>query len=72
MTFSYPSRKEEVILRDFSLKIDGGTMTALVGPSGCGKSTLLQLVRFPCHLAVLFAQCWQYSQWLTIASCHRD
>ena len=44
VTFAYPSRPNDVILRDFSLAITGGTSTALVGDSGSGKSTLLQLI----------------------------
>ena len=44
VTFAYPSRPDDVILRDFSLTIVGGRLTALVGDSGSGKSTLLQLI----------------------------
>jgi len=43
VTFAYPSRKTEPVLRNFSLAIRGGTTVALVGESGCGKSTLMQL-----------------------------
>ncbi|MGV2829370.1 peptidase domain-containing ABC transporter [Myxosarcina sp. GI1(2024)] len=32
------------LLRDFSLTIPGGTVTALIGKSGCGKSTLAKLI----------------------------
>ncbi len=32
------------LLRDFSLSLGAGRLTALVGPSGCGKSTLLRLI----------------------------
>jgi ATP-binding cassette subfamily C protein len=32
------------VLRDFSLKIPAGKVTALVGPSGCGKTTVADLV----------------------------
>lgn len=45
VTFAYPSRPTEVILRDFSLRIAGGAAVALVGESGSGKSTLLALVQ---------------------------
>ena len=31
-------------IRDVSLKIEAGEMTAIVGPSGAGKSTLLQIM----------------------------
>jgi len=33
-----------VVLKDFSLEVASGSITALVGPSGCGKTTLLRLV----------------------------
>lgn len=43
--FSYSARKTAI--RDVSLKIPRGKMTALVGLSGCGKSTIASLlVRF--------------------------
>ena len=45
VTFAYPSRPTEVILREFSLKIEGGSHVALVGESGSGKSTLMQLMQ---------------------------
>lgn len=32
------------LLRDFSLIIPGGKVTALIGKSGCGKSTLVKLI----------------------------
>ncbi len=32
------------LLNDFSLKIPGGKITALIGESGCGKSTLAKLI----------------------------
>jgi ATP-binding cassette subfamily C protein len=38
LTFYYPGQSE--ILKDFSLTIPGGKVTALIGASGCGKSTL--------------------------------
>jgi ABC-type multidrug transport system fused ATPase/permease subunit len=45
VSFSYPSRPDEPVLRDFSLTVPGGSTVALVGESGCGKSTLLQLLQ---------------------------
>ncbi|RZC85361.1 hypothetical protein C5167_041542 [Papaver somniferum] len=45
VTFWYPSRPEVIVLRDFSLKVKGGTMVALVGGSGSGKSTVVWLVQ---------------------------
>ena len=39
---TYCGRKEEVAaLRNVSLRLEGGMLTALQGPSGCGKTTLL-------------------------------
>ncbi|WCJ39357.1 ABC transporter family protein [Euphorbia peplus] len=45
VTFAYPSRPEIVVLRDFSLKVKGGNMVALVGGSGSGKSTVVWLIQ---------------------------
>ena len=40
--FYYPGRVD--LLKDFSLTIPGGKVTALIGSSGCGKSTLAKLI----------------------------
>lgn len=42
--FSYPSRPETKILKDFNLKVPAGKMVALVGSSGSGKSTVITLL----------------------------
>lgn len=42
--FSYPSRPEVVIFKDFNLKVHAGQSMALVGQSGSGKSTVLSLI----------------------------
>ncbi|ONK70232.1 uncharacterized protein A4U43_C05F31620 [Asparagus officinalis] len=42
--FSYPSRPETKILKDFNLKVPAGKMVALVGSSGSGKSTVVTLL----------------------------
>lgn len=42
--FSYPSRPEVVIFKDFNLKVHAGKSMALVGQSGSGKSTVLSLI----------------------------
>jgi ABC-type multidrug transport system fused ATPase/permease subunit len=35
--FSYPSRKEQVVLQDFNINIPSGKVIALCGLSGAGK-----------------------------------
>jgi ATP-binding cassette, subfamily C, bacterial len=42
LNFYYPGRVE--LLKDFSLTIPGGKVTALIGRSGCGKSTLAKVI----------------------------
>jgi ATP-binding cassette subfamily B (MDR/TAP) protein 8 len=44
VTFSYPSRPDQVVLKDFSLTLKSGQTVALVGMSGSGKSTVAQLL----------------------------
>ncbi|XP_061384305.1 mitochondrial potassium channel ATP-binding subunit isoform X1 [Danaus plexippus] len=44
VTFSYPTRPEAVILRNFNLKIPAGKTVAIVGTSGNGKSTIAALL----------------------------
>jgi len=44
VTFYYPSRPDNQILRNFSAKFELGKTTAIVGPSGSGKSTIVQLI----------------------------
>ena len=43
VSFSYPSRDEEV-LHDFHLTMEAGEKVALVGPSGAGKTTVVNLL----------------------------
>ncbi|CAB9500409.1 Lactococcin transport/processing ATP-binding protein LcnC-like [Seminavis robusta] len=43
--FSYPTRPDNVVLKDFSLKVPQGKTVALVGSSGCGKSTVVGLLQ---------------------------
>ncbi|KAI3684132.1 hypothetical protein L6452_33351 [Arctium lappa] len=45
VTFAYPSRPDVIVLKDFCLKVKGGTMVAVVGGSGSGKSTLIWLTQ---------------------------
>ncbi|KAL0737716.1 hypothetical protein Bca4012_013926 [Brassica carinata] len=42
--FSYPTRPNVVIFKDFSIEIEEGKSTAIVGPSGSGKSTIISLI----------------------------
>jgi len=44
VSFSYPSRKEFAVLKNFNLEIKQGEKLAIVGSSGSGKSTALQLL----------------------------
>ncbi|KAL0476687.1 ATP-binding cassette, subfamily B protein [Acrasis kona] len=44
VTFRYPARPKQAVLKNFSLKIDKGTSVALVGQSGSGKSTIVGLI----------------------------
>jgi len=44
VAFSYPSRKDIVVLKDLSLGASNGEQVAVVGPSGAGKSTLASLL----------------------------
>ena len=42
VSFSYTPEKP--LIRDFSLRVPGGTRVAIVGPTGCGKTTLINLL----------------------------
>jgi ABC transporter fused permease/ATP-binding protein len=42
--FSYPTRADVPVLKDFNLTLDRGEVVALVGPSGAGKSTIASLL----------------------------
>ncbi|KAK9056560.1 hypothetical protein SSX86_023922 [Deinandra increscens subsp. villosa] len=45
VNFAYPSRPDVMVLRDFCLKVKGGTTVAVVGGSGSGKSTVVWLMQ---------------------------
>ena len=42
--FAYPTRPEQIILKDVSFTVYPGQQAALVGYSGSGKSTIIQLI----------------------------
>ncbi|KAH8513874.1 hypothetical protein H0E87_006935 [Populus deltoides] len=42
--FSYPSRPDALIFKDFDLRVRSGKSMALVGQSGSGKSSVLSLI----------------------------
>ncbi|VFQ96925.1 unnamed protein product [Cuscuta campestris] len=44
VTFSYPSRPDVVIFRNFSISFPAGKTVAVVGGSGSGKSTVISLI----------------------------
>ena len=44
VTFSYPTRRDQKILKNVSFVIQPGQAAALVGYSGCGKSTIIELL----------------------------
>ncbi|MDT8410037.1 MAG: ABC transporter transmembrane domain-containing protein [Wenzhouxiangellaceae bacterium] len=44
VSFAYPSRPDEPVLRNLDFTIQPGETVALVGPSGAGKSTIFQLI----------------------------
>lgn len=43
--FTYPSRPDMVVLKEFNLQVEAGKTVALVGASGSGKSTAIALVQ---------------------------
>ncbi|KAI4898291.1 hypothetical protein NFI96_033494 [Prochilodus magdalenae] len=45
LNFSYPTRTDHNVLKDFSLELKPGQVTALVGISGGGKSTCVSLLQ---------------------------
>lgn len=44
IAFSYPGRKDVLVLKDLSLTAEHGQQVAIVGPSGAGKTTLASLL----------------------------
>lgn len=44
VSFAYPTRPDQLVLKDFSLTLRPGETVALVGASGSGKSTIASLI----------------------------
>jgi ATP-binding cassette, subfamily B (MDR/TAP), member 1 len=44
VSFAYPTRPAIPVLRNISLDIPAGEITAIVGKSGCGKSIVIALL----------------------------
>jgi len=44
LSFAYPMRKDELVLRNIDIDIASNQLIALVGPSGAGKSTIASLL----------------------------
>ncbi|CAF1096208.1 unnamed protein product [Didymodactylos carnosus] len=44
VTFSFPNRKEDAVLKNVSFTVEPGQQVALVGPSGSGKTTCISLL----------------------------
>ncbi|MBV5315780.1 MAG: ATP-binding cassette domain-containing protein [Prolixibacteraceae bacterium] len=57
LTFAYPSRPDENVLKNINVSIEANQMVALVGASGAGKSTIASLLlrlHDPISGAILF------------------
>ena len=44
VNFSYPTRPDVIVFKDFNLRIPAGHSQALVGASGSGKSSVIALI----------------------------
>ena len=44
VSFAYPTKPDQKVLKNISFTIEPGQAAALVGYSGCGKSTIIQLL----------------------------
>lgn len=58
VSFEYPSKKDVIVCKNLSLKVDQNKVVAIVGQSGCGKSSIISLIeRFydPAKGQILFS-----------------
>ena len=44
VSFSYPEKPDQSILKNITLNIPSGRFIGIAGPSGCGKSTIIKLI----------------------------
>ncbi|KAI0506658.1 P-loop containing nucleoside triphosphate hydrolase protein [Xylaria bambusicola] len=44
LSFAYPSKRNQLVLRNITLTFEAGVSTAIVGSSGCGKSTIASII----------------------------
>jgi ABC-type proline/glycine betaine transport system ATPase subunit len=44
VTFLYPSRPKQTILKGLNLTLPARKLTCIMGPSGCGKSTVMSML----------------------------
>ena len=44
VTFLYPSRPNQTILKGLNLTLPARKLTCIMGPSGCGKSTVMSML----------------------------
>ncbi len=44
VSFRYPTRPDQTVLKDFNLEVPEGAVVAVCGPSGAGKTTVAGLL----------------------------
>ena len=45
VTFEFPTKEGNPVLKNISLEVEKNKVVALVGRSGCGKSSIMQLIQ---------------------------